>query len=292
MRSNRLNRRTRFNASLAQFHSAARTGKKQGGFILSVEAILVISILGIGLLVGITAVRNALFIRNAYRDHTRFLVFDDESVFIGEAVAFDEYDTPLVPFVDYDYGGAPDAYPNYRTLIGVRPHRFTSRQPVFYTTDGCAPPADMQVCLAMPDSSRAAVIVQGALQQAGVDHIHYSTSYLSQMQEGAPLYGLGYEAVDGGQVVGGILYRSVGDSCGGATIESVWISEAPGSTIESICFDVASQPADATFLAAAAVLPLGEKLKRPFRVNPVSNPIAAELLPPCTEGELQACLED
>src|SRR5690606_26341763 len=200
-------------------------------FILSIEAILVITILGIGLFVGISAVRNALAVRNAYRDHTRFLVVADNGLLIGEAVGFDEYDPPLVPFVYYHHPSGK----NYRTLIGVRPDRFTSRQAVFYEHEDCQP--SEAVCLAQPDSTLAASIFLALDMSSAVSYrVLPGESYLSAMQgeDGAPLYGVG-GAPTGAS--GGLLFRTTGAPCGAVAVElqAVWYSRAPGSDRGGLC---------------------------------------------------------
>lgn len=285
-----------------------RPRRNQKGFILSIEAILVITILCAGILVGIVAIRDALLIRNAYRDLTRFVVLDSSTppVVIGQVVGFDQYDTPLVPFVDYDYAAAPEDYPNYRTLIGIRPMRFTSRQPVFYTEAGCPSPDSNpgNVCLARPESATARTL----LEAAGIIDIG-ATSYLSSMQKGpgvepGPLYGIGADRQDpDGRAIGGVLYRSRddGSTCAGQEIASVWYSQEPASLSANICFDIPEddiQPADDSFLLAEPVALGGsnelvlDALIPPFRLNPAINPAAIEFTPPCAEGDTDCVTED
>lgn len=280
----RVNRYRRWKSALVADVWTPRR-KRQDGFILSIEAILVITILGIGLFVGISAVRNALAVRNAYRDHTRFLVVADNGLLIGEAVGFDEYDTPLVPFVDYHPSGK-----NYRTLIGVRPDRFTSRQAVFYEDEDCQPSA--AVCLAQPDSTLAASIFLALDMSSAVSYrVLPGESYLSAMQgeDGAPLYGVG-GAPTGAS--GGLLFRTTGAPCGADELRAVWYSRAPGSDRGGLCLALPESTApDLTFLAAEPVSVPGnsglnvlEKLEPPFRVNLVVDPAEIQLTPPCPEG--------
>lgn len=289
-----------------------RHRRAQRGFILSVEAILVLTIVGLGLLVGIVAVRDALFVRKAYVAHTHFVVVDssDPPRLVGEAVGFDEHDTPLVPFVDYGYPDAAPGYPSYRTLIGVRPKRFTSRQPVFYEDEGCPAPealADSNVCLALPNSERARAILEAALEAAGLSG-GSAFSYLPALQIGpngspGPLYGIGYETEDGvtNEALGGVLYRStVEPDCDGVTIQSIWYSLAPAATVGGICLQVPDAPddpppADASFLSAEPVTLEDESdwvlspLTPPFWITPVLNPGTIKRTPPCPEGDLD-CL--
>src|SRR5690606_10042124 len=153
------------------------------------EAILIFTILGIGLLVGIVAVRNALVQYSSYRSHNRFIVADssDPAVVLGQVVGFDPHETPLVPFVDYNPEGEviEANQVNYRALIGVRPSRFTSRQPVFYTEADCGSQMGA-VCLAEPgsDAANATFSASGVMEETG------SISYVYPMQS-SPSYGIG-----------------------------------------------------------------------------------------------------
>ena len=49
---------------------------RQAGFVLTLEFILIITILGIGLLVGIVAVRNALIVHIANKKSQQVYVYD------------------------------------------------------------------------------------------------------------------------------------------------------------------------------------------------------------------------
>src|SRR5690606_8430375 len=195
-------------------------------------------------------------------------------------------ETPLVPFIDYDNDPA-----NWRALIGVRPHRFTSRQPVFYAGPSCSDNATTGVCLAAPgsDAADAAFAATGQVTETG------SRSHLSAMQWGpndepGPSYGIGNGGpIPDGQLIGvGILYRSTSTPCTG-TIQSVWYSQRVGSDM-GICVSVnMTVNSSDGFVEAEQVLdasnnPVLSTLTPPFRVNRVTNPGNLQSIPACPEG--------
>ncbi|HLF57936.1 MAG TPA: hypothetical protein VI942_13940, partial [Thermoanaerobaculia bacterium] len=50
--------------------------RAQGGFVITLELVLILTILGIGLLVGIVAIRNALFVYWQKKKAQAVLVYD------------------------------------------------------------------------------------------------------------------------------------------------------------------------------------------------------------------------
>jgi hypothetical protein len=100
------------------------------GFIITLELILIFTILAIGSLVGVIAVRNALF-----QFYTAKAQFD---VVIGDS----NDPQVLVKPVNYDLCEAPqilckDPELGLFALVGIRPERFVSRDRVYFTAAGC-----------------------------------------------------------------------------------------------------------------------------------------------------------
>ena len=104
--------------------------RKEQGFIITTTMVVVFTVVFIGLIVGIVAVRDAWFKTTVFENSVDVFVMTDAGDVLGKAVDFDEHEAPLVPFVDYD---VPDPNGgNYRVLVGVRDDRFTSRERVYY----------------------------------------------------------------------------------------------------------------------------------------------------------------
>ena len=125
---------------MTQTHTRARAAKRrQGGFIITVELLLIATILVIGSIVGVIAIRDALVKRIAQQRSQAVLVIDDSGRVLGEALGFDEHEAPLVSYIDRTVPpAAPDPdHRNYRALIGVRDDRFTTREPVYYSGENC-----------------------------------------------------------------------------------------------------------------------------------------------------------
>ena len=212
----------------------SRRVRRQGGFIISMEAILVITILGIGLFIGLAAVRNALFKYYLARQDTSFVVYDSSSPtrrLLGTAVGFDEHQAPLLAFVDYGVKYPSTAKErNLRALIGVRNDRFTSRQPVFYADANCG--GTGEVCIAVETNSGGALV-------PGVDSEAGPIAQLYAMQDG-PVYAVG-AGTDGNVATAanlqGALYRSTEVACRG-TMQSMWVSTQLYPSSGSLCVPV------------------------------------------------------
>ena len=231
----------------------------QSGFILTIEAVLIFTILGIGLFVGIVAVRDAWFKYALSQQDQSFYVFDssDPVIVIGKVAGFDEHEAPLVPFIDYDVsfnGGDPV---NHRALIGVRDDRFTSRQPVFYSLPNCT----------------GSICISGAGIESsynrGVDNIAATggIGYLYALQGVSYAIGAG----DGGAIKGR-LYRQTAAACGVA-LQSAWDSQRV--VAGSPCISVAVGPAG-FFTAQSVDRGPGENVLDPltagFYTNMISTP--------------------
>jgi hypothetical protein len=100
------------------------------GFIITLELILIFTILVIGTLVGVIAVRNALFRLAQAKAQFEVVLGDssDPQVLI-KPVNYDLCETPQILCKDPEDG--------LFALIGVRPERFTSRDRVYFTGAGC-----------------------------------------------------------------------------------------------------------------------------------------------------------
>lgn len=259
----------------------SRRVRRQGGFIISMEAILVITILGIGLFIGLAAVRNALFKYYVARQDTSFVVYDSSSPtrrLLGTAVGFDEHQAPLLAFVDYGVVYPAGADPrNLRALIGVRNDRFTSRQPVFYKNADCSG----TVCIAVETNSGGALV-------PGVDSEVGPIAQLYAMQDG-PVYAVG--AGTDGKPLQGSLYRSTTASCT-ETMQSMWVSAMLYETSSgSMCVSLPSSPPAARLKEGVEVETTSgsgenvlQKPTAPFYVNMVNTPLQTSPLAPVAEG--------
>lgn len=186
---------------------------KQAGFVLTIEAVLIFSILGIGLVVGLVAVRDAVFKYKLSQQDQDFYVFDssDPAKVIGKVMSFDEHEAPLVPFIDYGARTDIDGNPiNHRALVGVRDDRFTSRQPIFYSGASCTG----NPCIAEPSGEASYNIgIDGIATTGGVGYL-YALQGVS--------YGIG-AGIAG--AVQGRLYRQTTVACGGGNLVSAWDSQ-------------------------------------------------------------------
>ena len=84
----------------------------KAAFVITLELILLVTILFIGTLVGIVAIRDALIKRYVSQQSQVTVVVDAEGRLLGEAVGFDEHDAPRLFYIDRTQST------NYRTLIG------------------------------------------------------------------------------------------------------------------------------------------------------------------------------
>ncbi|MGJ8690540.1 MAG: hypothetical protein ACSHXZ_13585 [Gammaproteobacteria bacterium] len=188
---------------------AQQPGLYQGGFILTLELMLILTVLGIGLLVGVVAVRDALFQHYASEQSKEIYVSDANDTRIGKTIGFDEHEAPLLLFVDRSQAQ------NNRVLLGVRDDRFTSREPIYYTLPNC----QGDPCMKRPSSED--------IDNQGVDFLPGTgaVSYLYALQQG-PTYGVGAGSSDR---LKGTLYRATEQSCPvtlvGAVLGSRWISQ-------------------------------------------------------------------
>lgn len=245
---------------------------RQQGFILSMEAVLLFTILGIGLLVGTVVLRDALITYYLSQENRRFFVADssDPPILVGDVVGFDEYDAPLLVFVDYHEENAnplPGEF-NFRALIGARDDRLTTRQVLLYDVANCAGPP---VCIASPGSLSANA------QLAGLAETSSTVSFIAPLQgDNAPAYAVGRDLLAApGQ---DLLYRS---STAGCTSElvSMWVSQRLSV---NACVNISPGISGANLapfrLAEPVLLPDGSGenvltgLQPPYLLNMVGNP--------------------
>lgn len=168
---------------------------KQGGFVLTIELILIITILVIGSFVGITAIRDALFKQKIKQQDRSVLIADSNNIVMGEVINFDEHDAPQLLYIDRTTTNPPK---NYRALIGVRDDRFTSREPIYYTALNC----QGDPCI-KPTSTES-------LDNSGVSRVPNTgaVSYFQALQ-GAPNYAIGRSPSG----VPGFLYKETFEAC-------------------------------------------------------------------------------
>lgn len=180
--------------------SRPQSPHRQGGFVITVELLLITTILVIGSIVGLIAIRDALVKRIAQQRSADVVVIDTNNTVLGKALGFDEHEAPLIAYIDRSVPPlAPDpAHRNYRALIGVRDDRFTSREPVYYSGANCSG----SPCIKLSSDEDS--------DSSGVERVSGSgaVSYLNALQ-GGPNYAIG-ASPDG---ITGYLYRSTPQAC-------------------------------------------------------------------------------
>ena len=215
------------NSNAANRPYAGRVRKAQGGFVITIELLLLITILVLGSLVGIVAIRDALVKRYVSQQSQKAIVVDAQGKALGEAADFDEHDAPRLFYIDRSQDR------NYRALIGVRDDRFTTREPLYYAGNSC----EGDPCIkAVSDEST---------DNRGVDGVSASgsVSYFNALQ-GQPNYAVG----QGASGLPGALYREAAQSCPieVADIGSRWVSQkvVSGSPCEAVSLDaIGTEPA-------------------------------------------------
>lgn len=196
--------------------------KAQGGFVITLELLLLVTILFIGTLVGIVAIRDALIKHYVSQQSQVAVVMDADGRLLGEAVGYDEHDAPRLFYIDRTQST------NYRTLIGVRDDRFTSREPLYYAGNSC----EGDPCIKATSDE--------ATDNTGVDGVSGSgsVSYFNALQ-GQPNYAVG-RGVNG---LPGALFRETPQTCPIEVeqIGSRWVSQrvVTGKPCEAISLDQA-----------------------------------------------------
>jgi hypothetical protein len=197
----------------------------QGGFIVTLELILVSTILIIGTFIGVVALRDVLFKQYVEKQSRDIYVTDSNGVVLGQTISFDEHEAPRIPYIDRL---VPPLYPdpahrNYRALISVRDDRFTTREAVYYDGENCTGTP----CIKAPSDENE--------DNIGIDNIAATgaVSYLYKSQDG-PTYAIG-RSPNG---IKGHLFRDTGNACPVApdALKSRYMSQkvVTGSPCESL----------------------------------------------------------
>lgn len=207
----------------------------QQGYILTIELILIITILIIGSIGGVVLVRDALIKRHQTKVDNQITVIDANNKPLGIAVSFDEHQAPLIFYTDRQVNAT------YRALIGIRDDRFTSREAVYYDAPNC----QGNPCLkGLSDE---------ASDSQGISNINNTgnVSYINALQQG-PNYAIGQF---GNSVIGQLL-RSTEQACpaNSGQILSRYVSQkvVTGSPCES--FEIDKKPADSSCLVGVTAL--------------------------------------
>lgn len=212
---------------------------RQLGFIITVELLLVMTILVIGSFVGVVAIRDALVKQYAARTAQNIFVLDANGTRLGQAIGFDEHEAPRIPYVDRSVAPlAPDPeHRNYRALIAVRDDRFTTREPVYYSGENCSGTP----CVKIASDELTDNIDIGGVAASG------AVSYLYAVQA-SPVYAVG--ASDAG--IPGRLYRSGVEACPvePSAIQSRYMSQKVVSGVPCEPYSLGQEgPAQTTCLA-------------------------------------------
>lgn len=207
--------------------------KKQQGYILTIELILIITILVIGSIGGIILVRDALIKRSAQKVNSQVVVIDAENKPLGIAISFDEHQAPLIFLSDRSSEIA------YRALIGIRDDRFTTREAIYYDAPNCqGNPCIKGVTDEDSDS-------KGISQRVFTGNV----SYINALQNG-PNYAIGQREDD----VVGRLFKSTVNSCPAIDdqIVSRYMSQKVISGSPCETFEIEKVQADSSCLVGAS----------------------------------------
>lgn len=207
----------------------------QHGYILTIELILIITILIIGSIGGVILVRDALVKRYHAKVDNQITVVDANNTPLGIAVGFDEHQAPLVFYTDRQ------ANATYRALIGIRDDRFTSREAIYYDAPNCqGNPCIKSLSDEFSDSNGIS-----SISNTG------NVSYINALQQG-PNYAIGQL----NNSVMGQLLKSTALACPatGDEIVSRYMSQkvVSGNPCES--FSVDKQQADSSCLVGVTTL--------------------------------------
>jgi hypothetical protein len=227
---------------------ARRRANGQRGFVITLELVLIFTILGIGLLVGLVAIRNALVVWWAKKQAQTVWVYDSSSPakVLGPVRDFDEHEAPRLFYIDRDvtwcvpFGAVDctDVVRNYRAFIGVRDDRFTTRPRVFYSELGCTgTPCLPDVSNEDADNLGIGFLSinidsnnDGTIDSSTTSRVQNAggVGYLYALQRG-PNYGVGadIDQTFNALRLPGTLYRQTANQClaGDAQIRSVWTSQ-------------------------------------------------------------------
>lgn len=199
------------------------SGSKQGGFVLTIELILISTILVIGSFSGLVLIRDALIKQKSAISDQQMVVSDANGTILGRVIGFDKHEAPKVPLIDRSLQESTGNA--YRALLSIRDDRFTSREAVYYSGANCTGTP----CVKAPSDEDTDSTGISGVRSTGV------TSYLYALQ-GSPVYAVGDDPFS----VKGHLYRGSSDSCPVAPSEiaSRYVSQkvVSGKPCESVEF--------------------------------------------------------
>ncbi len=196
--------------------------QSSGGFIVSLELILIFTVLIIGTLVGVMAVRNALFTLREGRLTSMVIVKDSTAPdpILIKPVNYDLCEAPQILCRDFGFTPADTMTPGptegLQALVGVRPDRFVSRNRIYFDAAGCtgtpyiAPPGDPSLPIGYFNCALQ-------VDSAG-DPVCYGVGPPSDFSTCT----LGVDCTDGG-----LLYRNDGIVTSPIAVASRWISLNP-----------------------------------------------------------------
>lgn len=214
---------------------------RQKGFVLTIELMLIITVLVIGSFVGLVAIRDALVKRYVNEQSRESYVSDANGRVLGKAVDYDEHEAPRVSYIDRTVAaGADGIQRNYRALIGIRDDRFTSREPVYYENPDCTgTPCIKSPSNELADSNGIAGDVNSG-----------ATGYIYALQDG-PTYAIGRSP----EGVQGYLYRETPQACpiSPQDIQSRYISQkvVTGSPCEPLTRSTGDSGTSGAYVADA-----------------------------------------
>lgn len=215
---------------------------KQQGFVLTIELILITTILIIGSIGGIVALRNALIKHQFQQQEQEVVIADSNERLLGKMVSFDEHEAPLVAYVDRTVTSteANQTAANYRVLIGIRDDRFTTREPIYYDAPNCTG----NPCIKSTSDENSDSTGLSGIRATGV------VSYFNALQ-GGPNYAIG-RSFDG---IKGDLFRSTAAQCPAtiSEIQSRYVSQKVVSGTPCEDFSVQSAEADTSCLVGLEV---------------------------------------
>ncbi len=195
---------------------------RPAGFIISTELMLILTILVIGSLVGVIAVRNALFELRENKLAYTVIVKDSTAPdpFMFKPVNYDLCEAPQILCRDTGLTPADPMTPGPTeglfALVGIRPDRFVTRNRIYFTGAGCtgdahiAPPGDPSLPIGYLNC--------GLQVDSGGDPVCYGVGPPSTY----PACTLGVDCPDGGR-----LFRSDGITTSMISVASRWISLNP-----------------------------------------------------------------
>jgi hypothetical protein len=203
----------------------ARRRRTSGGFILTLELLLLLAIFGTVIVFALILVQQH-FVKSVSNPFGRTVfVYDStppsgSSLLIGRAVGFNQYEAPQVIYRINDPAEPVAA------LLGVRPANFTTRPSVFYDAPGCTGGSWML------DPANAAAGASGEVSD------FYSTQ--------GTAFAIGFAG--GSQ---NVLYRSTPGAAPAVMPQSRWVSERYTLNCQPVAPDAALQAAliPATFVS-------------------------------------------